>query len=533
MSSRVVIQWLMIAMCMEPAAAAELHGRITDTAGKAVSGAFVTAHAPERRMATSVVSDEDGRYRVRDLFPETYALSVTRIGYGRAEVEDFVLSPNGGSRDFELAAADSTDQLPGHAWLADLPDGAFKARFVAGCTICHDLGAKAIRGRRRSKEEWVAVINTMMKPDLDVYGVIPAFDPEELATWLIDNEFGLRPAHLAPADPARDASAPTTITHYDVGTTDTWAHDMAVEPATGAAWVVDYPFDELIRVDPMTGGQQRFKLPVRGAGMHTTHFDRSGKLWITLQLRDMVASFDPRTATFELYPGFREGSLIHSFAYDEHGLIELDAQGRMWLSEFGTNSVASFNPESGEIKEYDLRGQTGHTYGIALDSRGRVWYTKYVENIFGMFDPETGEIVEREMPRPDSAPHRMSIDDQDRLWIPNSGYSTLARYDIASDTLEEFPLPDKDVFPYATRFDGATGTVWVQGNGANSLYRFEPASATFESFRMPLPISYGRMIAIDYISGAVWTSLANYPNKHTQRTHGSLVRFTGIAPPRR
>ncbi len=49
---------------------------------------------------------------------------------------------------------------------------------------------------------------------------------------------------------------------------------------------------------------------------------------------------------------------------------------------------------------------------------------------------------------------------------------------------------------------------------------------------MPFHISYGRMIAFNYKDGSVWTSLSNYPNQHTGRPTGSLVRFSGIeAPP--
>ncbi len=524
--------WLAAGLWFGSAMAAELQGVVTDQDGKPIQGAFVTANRAERKMATTVVSDQSGHFAIRDLFPERYALSVTRVGYAPGNVADYALSANGGNQDFKLSATDPVDQLPGNVWLADLPEGAFKARFITGCTICHDLGSKTIR-KQRSEEEWVAAIQLMMSANLDVYSVIPSLDPKELAAWLVANKFGEKPAMVPTPDPGLDATAKTTITQYDVGVTDTWAHDMTIEPSTGAAWVVDYPFDDLIRVDPLTGDQQRFKLPTKGGGMHTTHFDKQGKLWITLQLADMVASFDPATSSFQLFAGFRKGSLIHSFAYDEHGLVQFDAQGRMWLSEFGTNSVASLNPETGEIKEYDLGGDSGHTYGIALDSKGRVWYTKYVENLYGMLDPATGQVSEKQMPRPDSAPHRMSIDNEDRLWIPNSGYGTLARYDIATDTLKEYPLPDKDVFPYATRFDGATGTVWIQGNGASSLYRFDPKTEKFSSFRMPLPMSYGRMIAVDYASGAVWTSLSNYPNKHTERQNGSLVRFTGIEPPQR
>ncbi len=510
--------------------AANISGTVSDLANAPIDGAFVTAKPDGRRFSVSVVSDENGQYAIPDLFAGKYTLRTTKIGFETIDHTDFDLSENGGRYDFALKTTELTvDQLPGNVWLAALPESDYKARFVTGCTICHDIGAEPVR-RRRSREEWIAAIKTM-REGLDIYSVIPNVDNAELADWLLKHKFGETRAAIPIQDPGKDATANVVTTLYDVGDINSWAHDMIVEPTTGAAWVGDYPHDNLIRVDPRTGTQHSYKLPVAGGGMHTLHFDDKGYLWITLQLTDMVARFDPRTEQFRVYGGFQNGSLIHSFAYDDHGLIQFDSKGRMWMSEFGTNAVASLDPDTGEVKEYALLGDTGHTYGIALDSKERVWFTKYNENKFGFLDPKSGKVIEKEMPRPDSAPHRMDIDDQDRLWIPNSGYGTLAMYDIKTGALRETPLPDPDTYPYAVRVDGATDTVWVVGNGANSLYRYDPASQTFETFRIPASQAYGRMIAIDYSTGDVWTALSNYPNKHTGRAAGTLVRMQNVAPP--
>ncbi|MDP6182448.1 MAG: carboxypeptidase regulatory-like domain-containing protein [Gammaproteobacteria bacterium] len=512
--------------------ATDLAGTVEELSGKPASGTFVTAELNGRAMSVSVVTDAEGRYAIPALFAGEYTLSATKIGFEKSETVNFTLSEEGARHDFVLAATDNpAAQLPGNTWLAALPEGSYKARFVTGCTICHDIGAEPIR-RRRSREEWIAAIK-LMREGLDIYSVIPNIDNAELADWLLAHEFGERPAAIAQPDPGQDATANLVITRYEVGDVNSWAHDMIIEPATGAAWVGDYPDDKLIRVDPRTGIQRSYQLPVTGSGMHTLHFDAKGFLWITLQLADMVARFDPRTEQFRIYGGFQQGSLVHSFAYDEFGLVQFDSEGRMWMSEFGTNAVASLNPDTGEVKEYKLLGNTGHTYGIALDSKKRVWFTKSTENKFGYLDPKNGRVTEKEMPRPDSAPHRMDVDRQDRLWIPNSGYGTLAMYDIGSGNLREIPLPDPDTFPYAARFDGATGTVWITGNGANSLYRFDPETETFDTYRIPAAQAYGRMIAIDYSTGDVWTALSNYPNKHTGRNTGTLVRLQGVARPTR
>jgi len=512
--------------------AAELSGTIVDAGNKPIGGAFISAKRIGVPVSVHVVSDPNGRYVMPDLFPGKYVLGATKTGFADVSDPDYDLSPNGGRHDFSTTTvALDVEQLPGNAWLAGLPDTDYKARFVTGCTICHDIGAEPVR-RKRTREEWITAIK-LMREGLDIYSVIPDLDNGELADWLIEHRFGEVPAMTAPADPVTNATEGAVVTLYDVGDVDSWAHDMIVEPGTGAAWVGDYPYDNLIRVDPRTGAQRSYKLPVKGGGMHTLHFDADGYLWITLQLTDMVARFDPRNESFRIYGGFQSGSLIHSFAYDDHGLIQFDSKGRMWLSEFGTNALASLNPDTGEVKEYALRGDAGHTYGIALDSRERVWFTKYNENKFGYLDPASGEVIEKEMPRPYSAPHRLDIDNQDRLWIPNSGYGTLAVYDINGGGLREIPLPEPDTFPYSVRYDGATDTVWVVGNGANSLYRYDPRAEEFATYRLPAKQAYGRMIAIDYSSGDVWTALSNYPNKHTGRETGTLVRLQNVAPPLR
>jgi virginiamycin B lyase len=509
--------------------AATLSGIVSDDAGQPVAGAFVSAKQQARKMTVSVVSGQDGTYQLDGLFAESYDLRAVKPGF-TAVSSEFAVSELGGNQDFALKAAeDIADQTPGNLWLAALPEGDLKARFITGCTICHDGGSKMVRGPR-DEDEWLSVIQ-MMRESVDIYSVIPTFDNEELAAWLTKHKFGEKPASLPIPDPSKDATAGVVVTEYDVGDAASWAHDMTVEPATGAAWVGDYVNDDLIRIEPRTGAQTIYKLPVKGGGMHTLHFDRSGYLWITLQLTDMVARFNPTDGTFRLYGGFQKGSLVHSFAYDEFGLVQTDENGLIWMSEFGTNALVSLDPESGALKEYPLQGDIGHPYGIAMDSKGRIWYTKYADNILGMLDPKTGDVLEKNMPKANSGPHRMDIDLEDRLWIPNSGTGTLAVYDIKKDGFKEYALPDPDTFPYAVRFDGATGTIWIDGNGSNALYRFDPKSETFDSYRIPSQVAYGRMIAFDYGSGAVWTVLSSYPNKHADRDYGVMVRLEGISAP--
>lgn len=509
-----------------PSHAVVLSGVVTDQTAHPVPGVWVSAKNLDRKMAVSVLTDPHGKYRIRSLFPGTYRVRAHAIGYAPVEVDDFALTERNASRNFRLSpATDIGEQMPADAWLASLPPGEFKASFVVGCTICHAFGTP-VTHRPRTSAEWVTTIERM-RHKIDVYSVIPNFNDQELAQWLVANGFGpdSKPRHFAAPPPPTGVAARVMVTEYDIGKPNTWAHDMAVEPSTGMAWVGDYFNDDLIRVDPTNGEQKIYAIPVKNSGVHTLHFDHHGTLWMTLQLADMVVSFDPNTAHFRVYKGFRKGSLIHSFAYDPFGYIQYDAHGQIWMSEFGGNAVASLEPKSGLVKEYDT-AHKGHPYGIALDQKGRVWYTDYSGNWLGMIDPESGHATDQAMQHRNSGPHRMTIDAHDRLWIPESGYGRLAMYDIAKKTFVEYNLPDPDTFPYSLRVNGATGDVWVCGDGADSLYRFDPATKKFTTFRLPSQDSYTRMIAFDYASGDVWTTISSFPNSHTSHPyHGELVRL--------
>jgi len=506
--------------------AATISGTLTDGAGSAASNAFVTARNKERRMAVTVLTDSRGAFVINDLAPGVYEVRGRRLGVADGMIDQVGLTAHGTRVKLALGREDPSHlSTPGAAWLATLPEGSMKAQFVSSCTICHDMGSVVTR-IARSSEQWREVI-ARMRGQTDVYSVMLKMDDKSLAQWLADHKFGEQPAKWNLFRSEANVVTNARLTEYEVGDIDSWAHDMAVEPATGAAWVGDYVHDELIRIDPRTGEQQTFVSPVKGAGMHTLNFDQDGALWITMQFADMVARFEPRTANWRVFGGFSKGTYVHSFALDSLGLIKRDSKGRMWLSLFGGNRLASLDPTSGMIQEYPVAGApSGRLYGVALDSTGRVWYTKYSENMLGWLDPETGESEEMPAPRADAGPHRMHIDDDDNLWVPLSGYGTLWKYNTRSGANKEIALPDPDTFPYVNFYDGKSKRLWVAANGANSIYALDPETERFTTYRLPAINSYPRMISIDYTTGDVWTALSSYPNKHSLRDHGLMLRIS-------
>ena len=82
-------------------------GRLADSNGLAVVGASVTATSVETGEARTVVTDDEGRYKIVKLKPGTYKIRATASGFGAQETPGIVtISAQNVQKDFKLLPAD-------------------------------------------------------------------------------------------------------------------------------------------------------------------------------------------------------------------------------------------------------------------------------------------------------------------------------------------------------------------------------------------------------------------------------------------
>src|SRR4030095_10598045 len=82
-------------------------GKITDANGLAVVGATVTVTSIDRGEVRTVVTNEDGLYRIVKLKAGTYKINVTQAGFGPQETPPIVnISAQHVEKDFTLSPAD-------------------------------------------------------------------------------------------------------------------------------------------------------------------------------------------------------------------------------------------------------------------------------------------------------------------------------------------------------------------------------------------------------------------------------------------
>ena len=522
-----------------------LSGTITGDEGTRIPGVMVSARDVARDYVRTAFSDDQGQYELTELLPGKHEIKVHRIGFRTLEQKGLEVNEAGMSKlDFQLSpTAEIREQVSGTPWMTRLPEGDMKRKFKMACAGCHQFGDINTR-RPRSREEWEATIERMKGMGLGSYQVghslMPGLDDTKaLAAWLAASGFGQDSSDptITPPPPVTGDAARVQITEYLIGEADSVFHDSTVDN-DGYGWAIDYRHDTLWKVDPATGKSTKYDLPIKGSGPHTIHPDRDNVLWITLQLVDMVASFDPRTGKFRLYGGFTRDALVHSFAIDSMGHIAYDHDGALWVSGSGNNTLASLNPKTGKVKEYSLplTGAFPPTrvaaYGVAMDSQKNVWYTKLNEGVFGKVDARTRNITQYRMPEDYSGPRRLSVDSRDRLWIPEYSTNRVTRFDPETETFKSYELPETGDYPYALRVDGVKDIVWICGTGSDSLYRFDPAAEKFTQFRLPSQTAFTRQLSVDHKTGDIWTSYSNIPNTFGKHGKGVLVRMELRAPAR-
>src|SRR5262245_40120588 len=134
-----------------------------------------------------------------------------------------------------------------------------------------------------------------------------------------------------------------TMKEFPLKTPQSGPHGLT-EDANGAIWYTGNSAAHVGKLDPKTGVVTEYPMPDKSArDPHTLRFDKKGRLWFTLQGANMVGRLDPQTGDIKLVTMPAERSL-------PYGMV-LSSTGVPFLVEFGTNKVASLDPESMAIKE--------------------------------------------------------------------------------------------------------------------------------------------------------------------------------------
>jgi len=498
----------------------ELAGEVLDAAGGAVAGAEVVATPAGRALRFATRSDARGRFSLRGV-PAGACTLVARAADGRASAP--VATRPGAPLRLALGATPAADA--GHssaAWLATLPEGVEKRRFILDCTGCHQFNETRVfaSGALRSRAQWQGDVERMLRyaganSGFPVIGA--GRDPERTAAWLAQS-LGAEPGSRAASAARRGAAidfAPAELLEVDMPVPQDLPHDVAIE--RGGHVLVTGMFTHVLqRFDPASLALEAIELPVPRANPRAVEIDDRGNAWVLFGQPRVMARREAGTGAWKTWP---IGHYPHSIAPEPGG------KG-VWFNGHFTRDpeiIGRLDPASGRVDSFVVPrhptlGDSGGPvpYELRLAPDGAVWMSELQGNRVVRVD-RGGTIKLYELPEPWSGPRRLDVDANGIVWIPAYSGGALWRLDPASGEFRRHALPIPDSAPYVCRVHPKTGEVWIGTAAADAVFRFDPRRGTFRSYALATRGATVRHMAVDAERNEVWLALGASPAIHPAR----------------
>ena len=339
-----------------------------------------------------------------------------------------------------------------------LPEGEGKDVVEIACTTCH--GTRQItRSTGYDVEGWVDLMGTMVD--------LPDAQAQRVASYLASHF----PATSERAPILAEGDFEIEITEWTVPTLGQRSRDP-IEAPDGSIWWTGMWASLAGRLDPETGVMEEFHLP-RESRPHSILPDADGNIWYTGNSNATIGMLNPETGAVVEY---------QTEARDPHTAV-FHPNGNLYFTSQGAGMLGRLDPSTGELTEIQTEPRP---YGIKVDAEGTVWVAYNGTNKLGALDPESMEVRYYDVPDERSRIRRLDVASDGSIWYGNSTMGKIGRLDPATGEIQEWPSPSGPTsHPYA--FAIVDDVIWYNESGMrpDALVRFDPVTEEFQSWQIP------------------------------------------------
>ena len=496
-----------------------LTGTVRSAQEGAMEGVLVTAKRTGSTIATTVVSDAQGRFRFprARLEPGPYALRIRATGYelagpasvtiaaGQPAVADLTLQP----------AEDVAAQLSNTEWLMSIPGTEAQKASIRGCAHCHTL-ERVVRSRHDA-DAWMAVIERMAGYPPLAFPLHPQREPAERvgggpadpereraarrrqAEYLATVNLSASPKLAYPFKtlPRPKGRATQVIyTEYDLPARTRQPHDVVVD-ARGMAWYASFGEQILGKLDPASGKITEYPVPVVKPGAPTgslaLRLDRDQNLWLGMLYQAAVGKFDQKTETFQTWslpPELNGPHVQINQISPENSHVD----GKVWFQDAGTYRVFRLDTKTGRFEVFEPYAiPRPNVYDVVSDPQNNVYFLVIGREDIGRIDARTGDIRILKTPTPGSGPRRGMMDAQGRIWFGENRADKIGMFDTKTQAFQEWAPPAPGAWPYDVTID-RNGDVWAGGEYNDRILRLEPKSGQYVEYGLPRATNVRRVV---------------------------------------
>lgn len=521
----------------QQAGSVSLQGVVKNASGAPVAGAFVKMKNEEKRLTLMVVSQDQGRYSMKNLPAGKYTVqgiggeyqskmsAPVDVAAGRATTVDVSLT--------DMRAPQLPNSWPGRppgqgggeaeegGGTVNLPDGAGKQVVLTKCSVCHD--AARIVSARFDRARWQDAIDDMKLYIAGSSAATPLTAQEEatLLDYVSSNFTDSGPGRQRRQPPDPNSRLPRTLmtglqrkyvaVEYVLPNPRVEPHEVASDRA-GSGWVTQRTGGKLGHLDPVTFEYTEIAPPkgdsdkVRLNGIVTAP---DGHLWfVDGGPNRRFLSLEPKNREFNQYPLPKLASGSAS-----GNTMRVHPNGTVWLNSIAASEVIRLDPKTRKFDVFEvpaakaLKPRGAVPYGMAIDGDGYVWSVLQGPNAMTRIDPNTGEFRDFPIPLKGAVARKAGSDSKGDIWAGLHGAGKLMKVDHKTFQMTIFDPPSKDAGVYSVQGDPKSAYVWMSEQQADKIARFDPATKAFEEFPLPTAEEDHRRIDVDQQnSNRIWWS---------------------------
>jgi virginiamycin B lyase len=351
-----------------------------------------------------------------------------------------------------------------------LPEGEGKHLVEFICTECHGLNQITRSPGYKTAAEWRAVFETMVK--------------------MADAQANTIAAYLAKNYPEKPGRRPTLVPGEHVVEIEEWIMPTLgqrsrdpIEGPDGDIWWTGMYASLIGRIDKDSGAMQEYLLPP-AARPHSIEPGPDGNIWYTGNSNGTIGRLNPKTGTITEYK---------TRARDPHTGI-FHPNGKYYFTSQQAGMLGRLDIKTGELTEIETRDRP---YGIQVGPDRKLYVAYNGTNAIGAMDPDTLEIRYYDIPNDKSRIRRLGIDSKGIVWYGNSTMGKIGRLDPKTGAIKEWDSPSGPTsHPYALVV--VNDVVWYNESGMrpDALVRFDPATEEFQSWPMPSGVGINRRMYV-------------------------------------
>jgi streptogramin lyase len=506
-----------------------LSGIVSSAQEGAMEGVLVTARKDGASIATTVVTDDKGRYSfpANRLEPGHYAIRIRAAGYvasGRPAAD--VAAGKTASADLKLTKTDNlAPQMTSAEWLASMPGPDDQKAFLQDCVGCHTL--ERIVTSAHTPESFMEIIPRMGtyapgSPPKRPQKLLPGprgnrgiVDPDRVkraASYLSSvnlskNETWQYPLQTFPRPKGRGTRV--IITTYDLARPEAMPHDVIVQD--GKVWYSDFGSQFIGEMDAKTGKIVDHPVPIlkseQPRGLLELKADRDGNVWASMMYQGGIAMLDTKTnqvKTYKVPDQWQGPNTQESMVSPAHHHVD----GFVWTNNQEDHSFLRVNVKTGEWENLGvLKDQLGRTidgYDIPTDEQNNLYVLEFggAGSKIGRIDAKTKKLQTWEPALTRARPRRGHFDEHGVLWYAEYGANAIGRFDPRTEKIKEWQMPVKWHLPYDAEAD-SKGDVWTASMLSDRIVRLNPATGDTVTYLFPDTTNV-RRVFIDKATNALW-----------------------------